>query len=154
MIDNFRHEYFFLSDFYPCRIYQGGTAFSTVEHAYHAAKTDDDKTIKRLANLPADKAGTAKHIGNKLKLRPHWDEIRLTVMLTLLRQKFDQKSLKQKLLETKGHELVEGNYHHDNFWGICKCKKCKDIIGQNHLGKQLMHLREEYYEDINNRRHS
>lgn len=143
MIDNFRHEYFFLSNFYPCRVYWGGIAFPSVEHAYQAAKTDDDQIITKISKLHADKAGTAKYIGNKLKLRPHWEDTKLTVMLTLLRQKFDQKSLKKKLLDTKGHELVEGNYHHDNFYGICKCKKCQDIMGRNHLGKQLMFLRSE-----------
>lgn len=38
-------------------------------------------------------------------------------------------------------EIVEGNYWHDNYWGNCTCDKCKNIEGQNKLGKILMKIR-------------
>ena len=37
--------------------------------------------------------------------------------------------------------LIEGNYWHDNYWGNCLCPKCKEIEGQNQLGKILMKVR-------------
>jgi predicted NAD-dependent protein-ADP-ribosyltransferase YbiA (DUF1768 family) len=64
-------------------------------------------------------------------------------MQLLLWKKFMQPRLRKKLQETGTQMLVEGNYWHDNFWGNCKCKKCKDITGQNTLGILLMALREE-----------
>ena len=39
-------------------------------------------------------------------------------------------------------ELVEKNNWHDNFWGDCTCLRCYRI-GENHLGKLWMELRDE-----------
>ena len=50
---------------------------------------------------------------------------------------------RETLLGTSTKELVEGNYWHDNVWGDCSCEKCKNIKGQNLLGKQLMQVRQE-----------
>jgi predicted NAD-dependent protein-ADP-ribosyltransferase YbiA (DUF1768 family) len=47
------------------------------------------------------------------------------------------------LLDTGDEELVEGTTWHDNIWGNCSCPKCKNIPGQNRLGKLLMQIREE-----------
>jgi predicted NAD-dependent protein-ADP-ribosyltransferase YbiA (DUF1768 family) len=50
--------------------------------------------------------------------------------------KFDgHLDLKELLLATGDHELIEGNKWHDTFWGVC------DGIGQNYLGKILMEIR-------------
>ena len=38
-------------------------------------------------------------------------------------------------------ELIEKNYWHDNFWGVCTCGKCS--TGKNHLGTILIQVREE-----------
>ena len=58
-----------------------------------------------------------------------------------LRYKFSKHNpkLRQKLLDTNGVELVEYNYWHDVFWGVCK----KTEVGENHLGKLIMKIREE-----------
>ena len=47
----------------------------------------------------------------------------------------DALHLKERLLKTGKEELVEGNTWHDNYWGNCTCEKCKNIAGQNKLGK-------------------
>ena len=63
--------------------------------------------------------------------------------------KFSQnKDLQKKLLDTKDMELEETNWWHDNCWGNCVCDKCKDIIGENKLGKILMRIREELRKEI------
>ena len=46
------------------------------------------------------------------------------------------------LLATGGEELIEGNWWHDNFFGVCTCGPC-DGKGKNNLGKILMRVREE-----------
>lgn len=41
-IDKFRGEYFFLSNFAPCKVTYKGKVFPTVEHAFQAAKCLDE----------------------------------------------------------------------------------------------------------------
>lgn len=60
------------------------------------------------------------------------------MMEYLLRQKFHDPELQQRLLDTGSEELVEGNTWGDVYWGVCDGK------GQNNLGKILMDLRREY----------
>jgi predicted NAD-dependent protein-ADP-ribosyltransferase YbiA (DUF1768 family) len=48
-------------------------------------------------------------------------------------------ALRTLLLATNGHELVEGNKHGDTFWGVDLCTN----VGDNHLGKLLMQVRDE-----------
>ena len=67
-------------------------------------------------------------------------------MKELLRQKFNQQPFKQKLMQTIKAHIEEGNYWHDNFWGNCLCPKCKDIPGENNLGKAIMEIRSELFE--------
>jgi predicted NAD-dependent protein-ADP-ribosyltransferase YbiA (DUF1768 family) len=66
-------------------------------------------------------------------------------MLAGLELKFGcNADIRKALLATHPQELVEGNYWHDNYWGNCLCPKCTHIEGQNHLGKLLMKIRENY----------
>lgn len=66
-------------------------------------------------------------------------------MKKALLAKFKQNiSLKELLLETNDCYLIEGNYWHDNIWGICYCKKCENIKGENRLGKLLMKIRNNF----------
>ena len=46
------------------------------------------------------------------------------------------------LIATAGIDLVEKNNWHDNYWGDCSCLRCYKV-GENHLGKIWMALREE-----------
>ena len=65
-------------------------------------------------------------------------------MYDIVKAKFSQnENLRQMLLDTNNEELIEGNWWHDNCWGDCSCERCKDIKGQNNLGKILMRVREE-----------
>lgn len=61
-------------------------------------------------------------------------------MEDLLREKFQRKDLKQKLLDTGDAELIEGNTWGDTYWGMVGNK------GHNHLGRLLMKVREEINE--------
>ncbi len=59
-------------------------------------------------------------------------------MTDLVSQKFaNSPALKEMLLATGDAELEEGNHWGDCFWGVCAG------IGQNHLGKILMRLRDK-----------
>jgi ribA/ribD-fused uncharacterized protein len=140
MISKFWKEFSFLSNFFPVNIEFNGKIFPSVEHAYQAAKTlDKDEQEKIRVSLSP---GKAKRLGKKVKLREGWNKVKLQLMENFLRQKFDNISLKQKLLNTKGHELVEGNNWGDKFWG-CSLNPDGTFSGQNHLGLLLMRIRDE-----------
>jgi ribA/ribD-fused uncharacterized protein len=145
IIDKFIDEYRFLSNFYYHIIFLEDLACPTLEHAYQASKTLDQK--ERLKIVEAKSPGQAKKLGIKIsksdKLRSDWFKVNVEIMEKLLIQKFSDSELKKILLNTENSILIEGNSWHDNFFGNCTCIKCKDIKGENHLGKLLMKIREK-----------
>lgn len=150
MIDGFSGEYNFLSNFYPVTIFWKGNKFPTVEHAYVASKSLDPNFWHRIAMLGPGHVGKAKKLGKTIKLRQDWNQVKLQLMEEFLRQKFSGNNLRMKLLSTLPHQLVEGNYWHDNYWGDCACNRCIDILGKNMLGELLMKIRGEIDEDSRN----
>lgn len=125
----------FLSNFYPATVKYDGCPYATVEHAYQAAKTTDLRWRLRVGS--AFGPGAAKKLGRLVPLRRDWEQIKQRVMLELLRDKFRDPVLRDKLLATGDAELIEGNHWHDTYWGVC------NGAGENHLGKLLMVLRGE-----------
>lgn len=106
------------------------------EHAYQAAKTEDPIIRKYMSGLPTPRM--AKRFGMKLDLREGWDDMKVSVMRTILRDKFKPGSaLAARLIATGDQLLVEGNTWGDRFWGVCKGE------GLNNLGIILMSIREE-----------
>jgi len=141
VIDRFANEYEQLSNFYPVIIKFNNINFPTVEHAFVASKSIKPEFWYKISKLKSDQAGKAKLMGRKIYLRKDWDLIKIARMKNFLLQKFSQNQFKEFILSTGDAKLIEGNYWHDNYWGDCKCKKCKKIIGQNQLGKLLMTIR-------------
>ena len=135
-IDHFTDDYFFLSNFYMHPVTYEGVTYPSSEHAYQAAKSLDRD--QRLEVSKIKRAGDAKKAGQRLTLRPGWDKgVKLEVMRDILRIKFSDYSLRNRLLETGDRELIESNTWNDTFWGVCNGH------GRNWLGKLLMELREE-----------
>lgn len=135
MIANFTGTYSFLSNFHPHPMVVGGVEYPTLEHAFQAAKTDDIEDKRRIAALKTP--GAAKKAGKKVRLVDNWNETRVGVMEGLLRHKFQDPEMKERLAGTAPEELVEGNTWRDTFWGQCPVGK-----GHNHLGKLLMKIRD------------
>ena len=134
-IDSFTGVNNFLSNFYRARITFEGREYKTVEHAYQAAKTLNEEERENIAK--AQTPSQAKRLGQEVRLREGWEEIKLGIMTELVGKKFENKILRFKLSATGNQELVEGNYWGDTYWGICRG------IGRNHLGKILMEVRKE-----------
>lgn len=136
-------ERVWFSNFIPFRkpmTYQDIT-FRTPEHFYQAMKTvkSDIETRKKIASAPTP--GAAKALGRRLKLRPDWEQIKEQVMLYALRYRFEDRSERERLMRSENEELVEWNMWHDNYWGVCKCGKCKD--GKNRLGELIKKVKAE-----------
>ena len=147
MIHSFHGTFRFLSNFHPCKIVYEGVEYPSVEHAYVASKTTD--LAIRTTIQAVKTAGQVKRAGRKLQLRADWNGVRLPNMELFLRQKFSTPDLRELLLETLPEELVEGNHWHDNYFGSCSCEKCNNQ-GQNNLGKLLMKIRQEIYDNLSN----
>ncbi len=149
MIKVFDGEYEFLSNFYDSPFSWRGNQYPTVEHAFQAAKTLNPK--ERLAIASAPTPGKAKRMGRKVSLRPDWEMVKEQVMYECVNAKFRSSTgLALALLATGEQELVEGTTGWcDNEWGNCECPKCVDIEGKNKLGKILMRVRKELWEDLN-----
>lgn len=138
MIDTFSGGFAFLSNFYK---HLQDLPPNTVEHFFQAEKANT--TAWKSLIRTAETADKAKKLGRKCVRRPDWEEVKLEVMEKLLRDKFSDPLLLTRLKKTNGEILVEGNYWHDNFWGNCRCEKCQEINGHNHLGRLLMQIRDE-----------
>lgn len=136
-IDRFEGQFRFLSNFWPCRIVYEDEEYPSVEHAYQAAKTLDEADRKKIAETK--RPGDAKKIGRTLRRRPGWEDLKEMVMYRLVQQKFNEPSLRSKLLATRDAEIVEGNTWGDTWWGV----DLKMGFGDNRLGKILMKVRSE-----------
>lgn len=118
----------FLSNFYM----HGGWS---VEHHYQAAKTLNPYLAAKI--LAAPTPNIAKKLGRVATLREDWEDVKDSVMLTLLRMKFSIREFGDKLLATGDAELIEGNWWGDRYWGKVNGE------GMNMLGRMLMQVRDE-----------
>lgn len=133
VIDSFRDEYRWLSNFYKVPVTYENVVYPSVENAYQAAKF---KAVKREVFTTCSPYH-AKVYGRGRGCRRDWERVKLGIMELLLSKKFSFGSeLANKLLATGEAELIEGNKHGDVFWGVCGGE------GENHLGKLLMARRE------------
>ena len=140
MINFFKDEFRFLSNFASVTVFLDGWQFPSVEHAYVAAKTLDMITRHDIQCCPT--AGKVKRLGRKIEIRPDWDEVKLDVMKNLTRQKFNQEPFKSALLATGDVFIREGNNWGDQEWGQT-LNENGEWVGKNMLGKILMDLRAE-----------
>lgn len=128
-ISTFRGEYGFLSNFH-------GNNNDTVEHKYQAAKAKHVSDYIKLLACPTPTE--AKQMGKIIEPRDNWNQIKLVIMEELLREKFSKSPYKALLIATENALLIEGNSWGDTFWGVCNGE------GENHLGKILMKIRDEF----------
>jgi len=137
-IDDFRGDYFFLSNFCPSPFVFCDVKYETVEHAFQALKATNQKDHDLVKN--SKNPSEAKRYGRNIKLRDDWEEVKDDIMYDLVKAKFLQNPGQAKMLtETGNAELVEGNTWGDTHFGVCS----KTGVGENVLGKILMDVRED-----------
>lgn len=135
VIDSFRGQYFFLSNFCEVPVIYDGITYLNNEVAFQAQKTINKEERIDFSMLNPSQA---KRMGRRVSLRPDWEEVKFDIMYEICKAKFTQnQSYKENLLKTGDAELIEGNDWGDKIWGQV------DGIGENHLGKILMRIREE-----------
>lgn len=137
VIGPFEGDWRFLSNFAPVSVRYDGTVFSTSEHAYQAAKADEEPELYERIAATTD-PDEAKHLGRQASLSENWDEQKRYVMLEIVTAKFAQNpTCRDKLLNTNERTIVELNSWDDTYWGA-------DIDtgkGTNMLGRILMGVR-------------
>ena len=146
VINSFRGEYRFLSNFHPCSFEYEGLVYPNSEAAYHAAKCPDRE--ERLKYTLIKNPVRAKQMGRREPLPADWMERSCEVMESILRAKFAVPELAECLKATGDAYLEEGNRWHDNFWGKCSCDACREKEGKNHLGRILMAIRAELNREV------
>lgn len=120
---------FFLSNLYAAPVTYNGVEFSSSEAALQAAKCPE-----RAEEFQHLRPEEARRLGQTVKLRPDWKEIREDVVYEVCKAKFEQNPLlMQWLVDTGDAELVPGDS-----WG--------DITEESCLGKILMRIRTEVKE--------
>ncbi len=135
-IYGFKDEYRWLSNFYklqePIDLY--GCVFYYTENLYQAFKCNKADDFILMASLTP---GEAKRFGKRVELNPDFEANKLSIMKQILDIKFRQEYFKRRLLATGNCLIFEENSWKDFFWG------CHNGIGENHLGKIIMEIREE-----------
>jgi ribA/ribD-fused uncharacterized protein len=138
-INNFKGPYLFLSNFSPDPVLYEGAWYSTSEHAYQAQKTMNAQAREGIRSAPT--AYACKKAARAVLLRADWEQVKDEVMLEVLRAKFKNTRLAQRLLLTGSAELIEMNTWGDTYWGVCGGQ------GLNKLGTLLMQVRQELQRD-------
>ena len=143
MIQEFKNEYSWLSNFSPVEIELGGVIYSSVEHAYMSAKSPN--TEWKIFCRDTENPGKVKKEGRKVNLICGWDSIKVSIMRSCLLQKFQQEPYKSLLIKTGDEHIQEGNWWNDQFWGV----DLKTGRGENVLGNIIMDIRKELLEKNN-----
>jgi len=141
IIDGFKNKYDFLSNFHKCKVEFEGITYPSSEHAYQASKTENFKAKKIIAKTL--EAWETKIICNEFKYGQTvgYQRQKITIMYNIVRAKFSQNaSIRSQLVNTGSALLIEGNTWNDTYWGQC------GNLGQNHLGKILMQIRNLFRE--------
>jgi ribA/ribD-fused uncharacterized protein len=130
---------------YKSRIY------ATVEHAFHAQKSDNTDYKNMLTKdgekYIGDDAKKAKTFGGKKNFEKleidfvdDWNDTRVTIMRDITDAYYNANyDMTEKLVETGTAPLIHKGFAVDDFWGVKPSMK-----GENNHGKILMELREKY----------
>lgn len=139
MIYQFKGEHRYLSNFYVAPITYRSEVYQTNEALFQALKTFKlwERETIRLATSPQ----AAKKLGRQATLRYDWELVKDDIMLCVVKLKFlTHKVLRDKLVKEDRY-LIEGNWWHDTYWGVCDCPKHKGT-GLNKLGCTHMKTRQ------------
>ena len=136
----FQGEYRFLSNFYQAQFdWDFWPYWTSAEAAFQSAKCRNKADREKFTSFHVT-PDMAKKMGRQVELRQDWEQVKDTVMESIVHEKFFQvEPLARKLMATGNMELVEGNTWGDMYWGV----DLHTMKGQNKLGKILMKVRNE-----------
>lgn len=138
---NVGQPFYQFTNFFDNPISLDGKVWPTSEHYFQAQKYPSNAALQeriRKAVTPRDAFNITREPANDRFKDANWDTSKYQVMLKALRAKFSQPPLKTLLLNTGNAVLVENAGANDSVWGAGA-----DYMGTNHLGRILMHVRDE-----------
>ncbi|EIW7479555.1 TPA: GTP cyclohydrolase II [Vibrio parahaemolyticus] len=128
----------FLSNFCHAPVEISSQSWPTSEHYYQAQKFVDAQLQTKIQKAQSPDEAFALSRQYEHLIRSDWDNMKLSVMAFIVREKFLQNpKLAQKLMRT-GNACLTEHSHKDAFWG-----DGGDGKGLNHLGEILMNVRAE-----------
>ena len=139
----YEHDFSVLSNFSAFTLVWQGIRFDTSEAAYHWEKFTGDSGDAQLTRHFIQTSPSAHEAfkvaeWNKPLRRADWDDVKVGIMLDILRAKAAQHEyVRRKLLATGDRELVEDSWR-DDFWGWGPNRD-----GKNMLGRLWMQVRGE-----------
>lgn len=133
--------YDFLSNYYNKALKFEGQTYPTAENAFQASRFVSRDMRYKFAYMPCYHA---RYCGSAYRTTvPGWWDKRYEILYEVLRIKFSDPELAKQLKATGDAEIVITNNWHDNDYGDCTCRKCRNRVGNNAMGKMLMKLRDE-----------
>lgn len=136
-INQFKNEYSFLSNLFPCRFVWQGLTYENAEAAFQSSKCKNVAERKVYVRCSPVKAVLK---GKEQIPYTGWEDERMEIMESILKAKFEQNiALMGKLINTRDFVLINGNNKKDTFWGV-------DLYswqGENQLGRILMNIRDK-----------
>jgi hypothetical protein len=119
-IKGFFGEYRWLSNFWTAPVYFDGMLYQSTENAYQAAKLiPEHREIFLICSAAESKREWKKPIYNRLYSPEEWEEIKYSIMMALVFDKFYRnKDLRNKLISTENKYLEETNHWKDQCWGV------------------------------------
>lgn len=136
-----KDQYGEFSNFAPFGFRLDEKWYHTSEHYFQAMKFEDEEHQERIREIKSPMIAARLGRSHKVKIRNDWEEMKVHVMRTAVRAKFQQHANLQELLLGTGEQLLVEAADGDYFWGIGK-----DGTGQNWLGRILMEIRNELRE--------
>ena len=143
VIGFYPREFYCLDNFSSFKVEHDGYLYASLEEAYQTLGfvESDPEIAEKIKNSHSAHEAQKIAYANRDKRQENWDEIKVSIMEELLREKLNQNPyVEKKLLETKDYLIVEDSPK-DSFWGWGEDRK-----GENNLGKLWMKLREEILE--------
>lgn len=135
----YEQEFYPLSNFSAFTLKWKGNQFHTSEAAYHWEKFPGMLIQQDILYAPSAHEAFKLAEQNKSARRKDWDDVKVGIMIGILRAKAAQHEyVKRKLIETRDRYLCENSWR-DDFWGWGPNRD-----GKNMLGKLWMEVRSEF----------
>lgn len=134
----YEREFYVFSNFSSFVMEWKGKLWPSSEYVYQSERFMDEKIKEKIRNMRSSHDAFKFAQENKHLQVRNWDEIKVSIMKDILREKVKQHPyVMKKLIQSGDRELIEDSWR-DDFWGWGENKG-----GKNMLGKLWMEVREE-----------